>query len=290
MDTGSLRIFRAVAETGSVNAAAGLVNSVPSNVSVRIRRLEDEAGAPLFIREARGMRLTAAGELLLDYAGRILALTDEARAALKEATGDGGTLRLASMECTAAVRLPPLLARYHAAWPKVAMSLVTGTTEAVIQLLLDRRADWGLAGGPVEHERLAGEAVFVEELVLAVPASVHTEAEAELRTMLSFPHGCFYRARTEAWLRQRGRPPRSVMQFGTLDGLLGCVAAGIGVTLLPRAVVEAPRWRETVRALPLTGVPSRAETWLVRHRDAVPGLAMHRFRDMAMEEGGGGVL
>ena len=288
MDTGSLRIFRAVADTGSVTAAADRVNSVPSNVSMRIRRLEDEAGMALFVRESRGMRLTAAGEMLLDYAGRILALTEEARAALAEINGSGGTLRLASMECTTAVRLPPLLARFHSVWPRVVMSLTTGTTDAIVQLVLDRRADWGLVGGPLTHERLVGEPVFVEELVLAVPVSVGAVEEAELQTMLGFPAGCSYRARTEAWLRNRGRPPRSVMQFGTLDGLLGCVAAGMGVTLLPRVVVESARWRDSIRALALTDVPARAETWLIRHRDAVSSPAMGRFRDMAVAEAGAG--
>lgn len=285
MDTGSLRIFRAVAEAGTVAAAAALVNSVPSNISVRLRRLEDEAGTPLFIRESRGMRLTPAGELLLDYAGRILALTEEARAAMAEASGDGGTLRLASMECTSAVRLPPLLARFHAAWPKVAMSLVTGTTESIVQMVLERRVDWAFAGGPVDHERLEGEAVFVEELVLAVPYSVASAEEADLNSVLGFPKGCAYRARTEAWLANRGRPPRTVMQFGTLDGLLGCVAAGMGVTLLPRRVVEDGRWRGVVRGLPLPGVDARAETWLVRHKDAIVTPAMRRFREMAAADG-----
>jgi LysR family transcriptional regulator, cell division regulator len=285
MDTSSLRIFCAVADVGSVNAAAEIVNSVPSNVSARIRRLEDEAGTPLFIRESRGMRLTMAGELLLDYAERILALTEEARAALAETTGDGGTLRLASMECTAAVRLPPLLTRYHAAWPRVTMSLITGTTGSITQMVVDRQVDCAFVAGPVAHERLAGEAVFVEELVLAVPASVQAPEEADLRTMLGFPAGCSYRAHTENWLRNRGRPPRAVMQFGTLDSLLGCVAAGMGVTLLPRTVIESPRWREAVRALSLTDVPARAETWLIHHRDTVPTRAMQRFRNMAKEAG-----
>lgn len=286
MDTSSLRVFRAVADAGSVNAAAAIVNSVPSNVSARIRRLEDEAGTPLFIRESRGMRLTTAGELLLDYAERILALTEEARAALAEATGDGGSLRLASMECTAAVRLPPLLARYHTAWPRVTLSLITGTTGTITQMVVDRQVDCAFVAGPVAHERLEGEAVFVEELVLAVPASVRSAEDADLRTMLGFPAGCSYRARTENWLRNRGRPPRAVMQFGTLDGLLGCVAAGMGVTLLPRTVVESSRWRETVRAITLTDVPAHTETWLIRHRDAVPTRAMRRFQHMAKEEAG----
>ncbi|HLO78764.1 MAG TPA: LysR family transcriptional regulator, partial [Magnetospirillum sp.] len=141
MDTAALRLFRAVARTGSVGAAAEQVHSVPSNISARVRKLEEELGAPLFLREPRGMRLTPAGEVLLDYAERILALTAEARDAVRESVGEGGVLRLASMETTAAVRLPPLLAAFHRSHPKVTLTLSTGTSEAQVQAVLERRAD-----------------------------------------------------------------------------------------------------------------------------------------------------
>lgn len=275
MDSAALRMFRAIARTGSVAAAAEAVHSVPSNLSARIRKLEEEMGAALFVREPRGMRLTPAGEVLLDYAERILALADEARNAVAETVGEGGVLRLASMESTAAVRLPPVLAAFAAAHPKVRLTLSTGTSEGMLQAVLERRADLAFVGGPVRHDRLVGEAVFVEELVLAVPAGITSEEQANTRAMLVFRSGCAYRARTEAWLRRRGEPPRQVMEFGTLDGLLGCIAAGMGVSLLPRVVVERPHLAGQVNALAVAD--ARAETWVVRHADSVPGRAMRDF-------------
>lgn len=278
MDTASLRLFRAVARTGSVGAAAEQVHSVPSNVSARVRKLEDELGAQLFLREPRGMRLTPAGELLLDYAERILALTEQARDAVREAVGEGGELRLGSMETTAAVRLPPLLAAFHQTHPKVTLSLTTGTTEEQLNAVLSRRVDLAFLGGPVRDERVVGGPVFVEELVLAVPAGITSEEEANTRAMLVFRAGCAYRPRTEAWLRARGEPPRRVMEFGTLDGLLGCVAAGMGVSLLPRAIVERPQHAGQIHALPIPD--GRVETWLIQHKDAVDTGAMRAFKQM----------
>ncbi|MBR9971919.1 LysR family transcriptional regulator [Magnetospirillum sulfuroxidans] len=275
MDSAALRIFRAVARSGSVVAAAELVHSVPSNISARIRKLEDEIGTGLFVREPRGMRLTPAGAVLLDYAERILALADEAKAAVDEIVGEGGILRLGSMESTAAVRLPPILAGFAAAHPKVRLSLSTGTSESVVQAILDRHADLAFVGGPVRHDRILGEAVFVEELVLAVPVGIASVEQANTHSMLVFRSGCAYRARTENWLRRRGEPPRHVMEFGTLDGLLGCVAAGMGVTLLPRTVVERPHLAGQIAALAIAD--SRVETWLIRHRDSVPSRAMGDF-------------
>jgi LysR family transcriptional regulator, cell division regulator len=277
MDSNGLRLFRAVARSGSVAAAADSVHSVPSNISARIRKLEDELGAQLFVREPRGMRLTAAGEVLADYAERILALGAEAKAAVAEVVGEGGALRLASMESTAAVRLPPILAGFAAGHPRIGLSLTTGTSESVVQTVLERRADLGFAGGPVRHDRIVGEAVFTEELVLAVPVGVASVEQANTRAMLVFRSGCAYRARTENWLRRRGEPPRTIMEFGTLDGLLGCIAAGMGVSLLPRSVVERPHLAGQISAL--TVADSRVETWVIRHRDCVPSRAMNAFLD-----------
>ncbi|OJX79694.1 LysR family transcriptional regulator [Magnetospirillum sp. 64-120] len=275
MDHAALRMFRAVARTGSMAAAAEAVHSVPSNLSARIRKLEEELGTALFVREPRGMRLTPAGEVLLDYAERILALSDEARLAVDESVGRGGVLRLASMESTAAVRLPPLLAQFAGAYPKVRLVLSTGTSESMTQAVLDRQADLAFVGGPVRHDRIVGQPVFVEELVLAVPVGVTSIEQANTHAMLVFRAGCAYRARTEAWLRRRGEPPRQVMDFGTLDGLLGCVAAGMGVSLLPRTVVERPHLAGQVAALSIAD--PYVETWAIRHRDAVPTRAMREF-------------
>ena len=281
MDTAALRLFRAVARAGSVGAAAEQVHSVPSNVSARVRKLEDELGAQLFLREPRGMRLTPAGGVLLDYAERILALTDAARDAVREAVGDGGELRLGAMESTAAARLPPILTDFHRRHPKVALSLFTGTTDSQLQAVLDRRVDLAFLGGPVHHDRVVGGPVFVEDLVLAVPAGVGSEAEANTHTMLVFRAGCAYRVHTEAWLRRHGHPPQRIMEFGTLDGLLGCVAAGMGVSLLPRSVVERPQHAGQIAALPVEG--GRVETWLIQHRDTVETGAVRAFKALLAE-------
>lgn len=281
MDTASLRLFHAVARTGSVVAAAEQVHSVPSNVSARVRKLEEELGIALFLRESRGMRITPAGEVLLDYAERILALTEEARTALRESVGDGGVLRLGSMETTAAVRLPPLLVAFNRARPKVRLSLNTGTSQTQIDALLNRQIDLAFVGGPVRNERLTGGPVFVEDLVLAAPAGTRSVEDTNTKAMLSFRPGCAYRSRTEGWLRARGEAPCSVMEFGTLDGLLGCVAAGMGVTLLPRSVIDRPQHAGQIVALEIPD--GRVETWIVQHKDAVETAAMRAFKALLAE-------
>lgn len=283
MDNPALNIFRAVARSGSVAAAAAAVHSVPSNVSARLRKLEGEIGTPLFLRQARGMQLTAAGEVLLDYAERILALTDEARAAVAEIGGGGGRLRLGSMESTAAVRLPPLLTAFARSNPRLHLSLLTGPSSEIVTAVLQRRIDIGLVAGPVDHPHLQGHAVFAEELVLAVAAGAAAAPPAGA-PILVFRNGCAYRARAESWARRTGGQVGAVMEFGSLDGLLGCVAAGMGVSVLPRSVVDQPAWRGQIAALALE--EACCETWVIRHRDSGDGAGSRAFV-AALERAGG---
>src|SRR5512145_1194506 len=118
IDLESLKIFRAVVDEGGVNRAAAKLNRVQSNVTTRIRQLEEHVGARLFRREGRSIRLSAEGYTLLGYADRLLRLADEAVSELR--TGKPkGVFRLGSLESTAASRLPPILSRFHALYPEV---------------------------------------------------------------------------------------------------------------------------------------------------------------------------
>jgi len=123
VDLAALTIFRAVVRENGVTRAAAKLNRVQSNVTTRIKQLEEQLGADLFIRDGRRLVLTPAGETLLPYAERLLALADEARHAVR-ADRPSGRLRLGTMESVAATRLPGLLARYHQQWPDVALELL----------------------------------------------------------------------------------------------------------------------------------------------------------------------
>src|SRR5437588_662168 len=113
MDLAGLRIFKAVAETGGITKAAARLHRVPSNVTTRVRQLEESLGTALFHRHKRRLTLSAEGKLLLAYAERLLRLSSEAQAALRSGA-PRGTLRLGSLESTAATRLPQVLSPYHA--------------------------------------------------------------------------------------------------------------------------------------------------------------------------------
>ena len=272
METSALRMFRAVAETGSVSRAAERMNCVQSNVTARLRKLEEELGTPLFTRTTRGMAPTPAGRVLQGYAQRLLGLVDEAERAVRAVRKGAGPLSLGSMETTAAVRLPAILARFHHQYPDVELSLLTGNSEEMVHAVLDRRLDGALVGGRIDHAELCSKIIYNEELVL-----VHDGQIGDKPVLLTFRRGCSYRAQAERWLRETGRLPVRMMEFGTLDGILGCVSAGMGCTVLPRTVVDRPQYTGMLCFEPLPAAIADVPTQLIWRADAPPNPTLDAF-------------
>ena len=107
MNFADLQIFKTVVEEGGIVKAAQKLHRVPSNITTRIKQLESELGTPLFIRAGRGLAISAAGEIFLDYCERILALVDESKRAVDASAIPRGTLRIGAVESSASGRLPP---------------------------------------------------------------------------------------------------------------------------------------------------------------------------------------
>jgi len=282
MDASDLRVFEAVARLGGMNRAAAELNTVQSNVTTRIRQLEAALDVTLFERHSRGVTLTAAGHRLLPHAVRVGQALEEARRAVREAEDPCGTLVIGSLETTAALRLSPLLAGYAAAYPAVDLVLRTGTTAEMIEAVLARRVEGAFVCGPVDHPALMGEAAFHEELALATAPSIPSLdalARQERVKIVVLRSGCSYRQRLEDILARRGIVSLRQLEFGTLESIIGSVAAGIGVTLLPRSVLDAAArdGRIALHALPPS--ESEAETLFIRRRDGTVSAALAAFVD-----------
>ncbi|GAA4616926.1 LysR substrate-binding domain-containing protein [Saccharopolyspora hordei] len=278
MELADLRTFVAVARAGGITRAAAQLHTVQSSVSARVAGLERELGATLLRRHARGVTLTAAGEQFLGYARQITSLAEEAARVVRGET-PGGPLRIGAMETTAGFRLPPVLEAYTAAWPDVELSVLTGPTDELVARVKDHSLDAALVAGPVGDRELHEEEVFTEELAL-VTAARHRHLDDALRgpggpRLLVFRAGCSYRRRLEAVVRERGVEPK-VLDFGSVEGILGCVAAGLGITMLPRALVEGSALRHRLR-LHRTPSGGTAATVFVRRRDAPVTAALAEF-------------
>lgn len=280
MDAADLRFFEAVARLGGMNRAAAELNTVQSNITARIRLLEDELHTPLFRRHSRGVALTAAGHRLLPYAVRVRQLLEDARRAVGDDGTPKGLLTIGSLETTAALRLSPLLSAYVAAYPEVDLVLRTGTTCELIEAVLEHRLEGAFVCGPVDHPDLEEEIVFREELViLTAPAIESVDAlvgRGDVKIVV-LRAGCSYRQRLEEILAKRGVVGVRRLEFGTLEAIFGCVSAGLGMTLLPKSLV-GPVWRDgRVAVHDLPEAEARAETTFIRRRDAFLSSALAAF-------------
>lgn len=280
MDASDLKVFEAVARLGGIGRAAQALNTVQSNVTARVRQLEQELGTPLFERHARGVTLTPAGQRLLPYAAEVRDVLDRARRATMDDGTPRGPLTIGTLETTAAMRLPRLIAAYAAAYPQVDLTLRAGTSAESIAGLLERQLDGAFVAGPVDHADLIGEPVFREELVLIAAPTVkgvqHLGYDGALK-ILVLRVGCSYRQRLETILASRGVVDLRTQEFGSLDAIIGCVSAGIGISLLPRSVVSEPARRGDVSLHALSPDEAMVDTLFIRRRDGFATSALTEF-------------
>lgn len=255
MDFADLQVFMAVVDEGGISAAAKKLHRVQSNVTTRIQQLEASLGTQLFVRKNRRLFLSPAGELFRKYAEDILMLSQEARAAMH---GDAprGTLRLGTLESTAASRLPPILSRYHEKYPEVRIELTTGTADALVDAVLSRRVEAAFVADCKVADQLEMMPVFSEELVIIAPRShpgIRRPQDVMSDTIISFPSGCAYRRRFQAWLASGGIVPAKVLDLGSYHAIVACVASGTGIALAPRSVLETIRDTGAITTHPLSG-------------------------------------
>lgn len=272
IDLESLKIFRTVVDEGGVIRAAMKLNRVQSNVTTRIRQLEEHVGARLFRREGRSIRLSAEGHTLLAYADRLLRLADEAVSQMR--TGKPkGMFRLGSLESTAGTRLAPILSRYHSLYPDVVVELATGTTGALITRVMNFDLETAFVSEPFTAPGLESKPVFDEQLVLVTSKAIPKVSDPEdlgRSTLIAFSQGCSYRKRMEEWLG--GAMPERVLEFASYQAMIACVAAGTGYAIVPKSVLEALHATRNIRQHPLPKRFSHSRTHLVWSGEASPAL------------------
>jgi DNA-binding transcriptional LysR family regulator len=280
MDAGDLRIFEAVARLGGMNRAAAELNTVQSNVTARIRLLETQLGTRLFHRTSRGVKLTEPGQRLLSYAVKIAHLLKEARLAVEDDGQPKGVLTIGSLETTVALRLSPILADYARAFPEVELGLRTGTTCELVEDVLAHRVEGAFVCGPVAHEDMTSDMFFSEELAILTAKSVRDLdaliAKGNVRSVV-LRRGCSYREILETMLAKRGVFGLRHLEFGTLEAIYGSVAAGLGITLLPKTLIGSI-WRDgRVAVHEMPPDEARVDTIFVRRRDAFMSSALKAF-------------
>lgn len=280
MESGDLRIFCAVAEEGTITRAAQRLQYVPSNVTGRIRQLEEGLQTSLFIRSNRGMEMTPAGKILLGYAHEILNLLDEAEKSVQAEDKPRGQLRIGAIESTAAAYLPERLANYYARHPEVSLSLNTGNSSVLMQQVVNRELDGAFVYGPVTHPLLKQIPSYQEELVLLTKAGGDSPQEQLHKPMLILSTGCTHRSRVERLLAEAGVQHPRIMEFGSLEAVIGGVASGLGVALLPRSNAATLSKENNIKVMTLPKSYRELVVQFIYHRDVQMSSALRAFLEL----------
>lgn len=230
LDIHLLRSFLEVASNASFTAASKNLCLTQSAVSAQIRRLEKQLGVKLLCRDNRNVRLTEAGELLLNHAKRILAINDEAFCDLDVVGRVQGTVRLGIPSDYAAHLLPVVLERYGSQYPDVQLELFCELSVDLLGLLHKGRIDLALLTR--QRNSQGGELIRSEQLVWAGAKNKEAHLLHPLPLALFPPGFCIFRENALAALHKAERPYRLVCTSRSLSGIRAAVSAGLAVTVV----------------------------------------------------------
>jgi LysR family transcriptional regulator, low CO2-responsive transcriptional regulator len=272
-----LHTFLAVAETGSVRAAAERLVVTESAVSSCVTALQKDLELALVAKNGRGLRLTDAGSVYAGYVRGVLGLLEEGRSAAAGEAG-GGVLRVAAVTTAGEQLLPGLLASFRLAYPRIGIHLEVGNRERALRLADDHQVDLVLGGRPPRGPgwpRMVAHAVRPNELVVvgpvSCPGSVALCSPVDLagQTWLLREPGSGTRATTEAYLEELQIAP-ATLTVGSNVAVCESVAAGLGVTLISRDAVARDIGRGVLAELPAPGTPLRRDWCLVSREAPLP--------------------
>lgn len=238
MKLGQLRFFCAVVEYKTIAAAARELHCVPSNVTLRIKELEDSLGGELFFRDKNRLYVTPKGRLFYRQAVDILALADRSQQLFADRQPQG-LLNLGALDFSLISHLPSRIAHLRRSQPHMQVNVLSRDSLVLERMLIDSELDLALTDGPIEHPLLASCAAFDERLVLLMPSSVPQLDAATLAQLefYTFSRECSFRLKIDRWLASRQLKPRMTLEMESYTAMAACVKAGCGVACVPGSLL-----------------------------------------------------
>jgi DNA-binding transcriptional LysR family regulator len=295
MDLRQLEIFVKVAELKSFSKAAQALRLTQPTISEHIRTLEQELGVRLLDRLGRGAEVTRAGQLLLSHATRMLQLQREAIQAMDSFQGRlAGALHVAASTIPGEYILPALIGRFKEKFPDIAITLLIGDSRAVVDWVVDGRAEVAMVGARLPHRGVEYRELMPDELVVVVPIGHpwHGKKEVDLEDLRAEPlllreQGSGTRAALEAALAQAGLDLsvfHIVGEMGSTQAIKQAVKASVGVSVISRRAVDEECRAGLVWCLKLRDLKITRAFHLAIHRDRSRSPLAEAFRSFLEAE------
>jgi DNA-binding transcriptional LysR family regulator len=284
-----LEAFLEAARTGNVTRAASALGVSQPALTERLRSLEKDLGTDLFLRTRRGVRLSDAGRALMPHAQRALGAIEQGRRAVdQQRRGETGRLAIGSAPAVSTYALPGALRRFQDAHPNVHLSVRTGHSEEILELVLGEEVQVGLVR-EIRHADIEVTPLYEDELILVVERSHPFAERGRIRItelsreqLVTFDRASSYNELTQALFREAGVAPRGVIELDNVEGAKRCVEQGLGVALLPRQAVRKELAARALRAIAIAGGrPIRRRIVAIRRRDTgEPSATVAGFLDL----------
>lgn len=274
MELTQLEFFVTVVEEGSFSKAAERVYRTQPAVSIAIRRLEEEVGAPLFERSQKTPALTEAGELIYDYAKRILALRNQAREVVSELCSlQRGRVRIGANESTSLYLLPQLILQYRERHPNIKLEIYRHVSERLPREVLDRNLDFALMAFEPADSDLESFPILRDELILIMHPK-HRLAGRDSVTVKELGKESFLAHNVKTASRDKvievfskhQTPLNISLELATVETIKRFVQLKIGLAFVPRMCVREELDRGALTTVPVSGLSYFRTLWATHRR------------------------
>ncbi|MGZ8562605.1 MAG: LysR family transcriptional regulator [Candidatus Limnocylindria bacterium] len=272
-----LQAFVEVARLGTISRAAEALFVSQPALTARLQGLERMLGSQLLARGRHGSRLTEAGRAFLPHAERALVAVQRGRDAVGEvASGSGGRLTIGAAPAVSTYVLPTMLHRFQADHPGVHLSVRSGHSEDVLEMVLREEVELGLMR-PIQHAEVISSLLYEDELVLVVhhghPFATSGPIQMERMAtehLILFDRTSSYHELTSAVFRQAGIAPRGYLEVDNIDAAKRMVEQRLGIALLPRTSIQTEVGTGRLFPVEITDMaPLKRQIVVARRRDAV---------------------
>lgn len=283
MNTNDLKLFEAVAIHGNFTKAAEAMFTVQSNVTARIKSLEEEFGATLFLRTSRKVELTSAGKTVLHYSKQINNLIEEAKLSIGKSDAVKGQVKIGFLETMMALKGPGLVAELADRFPLVNLDFTSAMRDKLIDDVMNYKLDAAFVPAPVHNDEL-GQIYIMDERIVAV-APVNFKSldklleQRQLRAIV-FDQGCFFRARLEAWLVSKNITNYHKTVMNSIEGVVNFIESGIGFSFLPSEIISTFYSGRKVKTFSLPIEIGAIKTVLIYRKDNLSSPVLKAFTSL----------
>jgi LysR family hydrogen peroxide-inducible transcriptional activator len=291
MEIHQLTYFVAVAETGSFSRAAERCNIAQPSLSQQIQKLELELGEPLFDRLTRRVVLTDAGRNLLPRAASILAELQDIKHSMNQVTdSSSGMLTVGFIPTIAPFVLPRVIKRFSHEFPQARLAVHEDLTEVLVRELVDGKLDVGITSTPIHNKLIRTQELLTEPLLVASSKEhdIITRAEIHVKELDDFPFIALSEMhclgeQVQSFCYQQHLELKIVCHTSQLTTVQNCVAMGLGVSLVPKALAINDISQQVVYRSLSDALPQR-KIAAATHVERTQSFLAKKFIGMVREE------